>query len=290
MTHSDHVLFDEPGPAALARHRRLSLIFYLVVAAIAAWVGKTLWADGQLAPEMWKPFLTEDMWTTFLLPGIRGTLVAAAISIVAAVTLGIILGACRQSTSWVIRKASGAIVDFFRAVPMLVLMIFFFALYAGQALFPVDYLAPAAVISGLTLCNAAVIAELVRSGIRALPRGQTEAAEALGLQPGHTMRRVLLPQAISSMLPPMIAQMVVILKDTALGYQITYIEVVRQGVQAGSTYSNYIPALVVVAAFMVIVNFGLGRLAVAVERRVRSGRRRSVPAAAGTKVPALSQL
>ena len=78
-------------------------------------------------------------------------------------------------------------------------------------------------ITGLTLYNGAVIAEIVRAGINALPRGQSEAASALGLSWGQTMRAILLPQAVTSMLPVLISQMVVVLKDTAIGYQITFL-------------------------------------------------------------------
>ena len=122
-------------------------------------------------------------------------------------------------------------VEFFRAVPVLIMMIFAYFLYAQYDVFPSKHLALAGVITGLTLYNGAVIAEIVRAGVNALPRGQSEAASALGLRWGQTMRSILLPQAITSMLPVLISQMVVVLKDTAIGYQITFLEMVRQGTQ-----------------------------------------------------------
>ena len=112
-------------------------------------------------------------------------------------------------------------------------------------------------VTGLTLYNGAVIAEIVRAGVNALPRGQSEAASALGLRWGQTMRSILLPQAITSMLPVLISQLVVVLKDTAIGYQITFLEMVRQGTQVGAAYGNYIPALIVIAVLMISVNFAL---------------------------------
>jgi glutamate transport system permease protein len=122
-----------------------------------------------------------------------------------------------------------------------------------------------------------VIAEIVRAGIKALPRGQSEAAEALGLSWGQTMRSILLPQAITSMLPVLISQLVVVLKDTAIGYQITFLEMVRQGTNIGSAYSNYIPALLVVAALMISVNLTLSWLATRIEARLRRSRRGPEP-------------
>ena len=121
------------------------------------------------------------------------------------------------------------LVEFFRAVPVLVLMIFAYFLYANYDVFPSKHIALAGVVTGLTLYNGAVIAEIVRAGVTALPRGQSEAAFALGLTWGQTMRSILLPQAITSMLPVLISQLVVVLKDTAIGFVITYLEMVRQG-------------------------------------------------------------
>ena len=130
------------------------------------------------------------------------------------------------------------VVEFFRAVPVLIMMIFAYFLYAQLDVFPSKYLALAGVITGLTLYNGAVIAEIVRAGVNALPRGQSEAASALGLTWGQTMRSILLPQAVTSMLPVLISQLVVVLKDSAIGYVITFLEMVRQGIQLGAAYGN----------------------------------------------------
>jgi len=129
----------------------------------------------------------------------------------------------------------------------------------------------------LTLYNGAVIAEIVRAGVNALPRGQSEAAEALGLRWGQIMRSILLPQAVTSMLPVLVSQMVVVLKDTAIGYQITFLEMVRQGTQVGSAYGNYVPALIVIALLMICVNFSLGAFATWLEGRLRRSKRGPEP-------------
>ena len=182
-----------------------------------------------------------------MLPGIQGTLTAAAISIVLALILGFVLGVGRLSHHRAIRWVCSIIVEFFRAVPVLIMMLFAYSLYAAYDIFPSKQLALAGVVTGLTLYNGAVIAEIVRAGVNALPRGQAEAASSLGLRWGQTMRSILLPQAITSMLPVLVSQLVVVLKDTAIGYQITYVEMVRQGTQVGASYGNYVPALIVIA-------------------------------------------
>jgi len=196
---------------------------------------------------------------------------------VLAAVFGLVFGMGRLSHVAAIRWVCGAVVEFFRAVPVLIMMIFAYFLFAQYDVFPSKHLALAGVITGLTFYNGAVIAEIVRAGINALPRGQSEAASALGLSWGQTMRSILLPQAITSMLPVLISQMVVVLKDTAIGYQITFLEMVRQGTQVGSAYGNYIPALIVIAALMISVNFTLSWFATWLEGRMRRSRRGPAP-------------
>ena len=246
----------------------------IAVSLLVIWVVYSkLQSKGQLDAEKWKPFVSANLWKTYILPGVQGTLTAAAVSIV----LGFTLGVGRMSTHTGIRWASSVVVEFFRAVPVLIMMIFAYFLYALYDVFPSKHLALAGVITGLTLYNGAVIAEIVRAGVNALPRGQSEAAFSLGLGWGQTMRSILLPQAITSMLPVLISQMVVVLKDTAIGYQITFLEMVRQGIQVGSAYGNYIPSLIVIAVLMIAVNFALSYFAVWLEGRMRRSRRGPAP-------------
>jgi len=271
------VLFDAPGPRARVRNRVIS-------AAAVALAGLLVWAvvdrladKGQLTAAKWRPFLTGDLWKTYVLPGILGTLTAAAISIVLAAILGFALGVGRLSPLRAVRVPCAVFVEFFRAVPVLIMMIFAYFLFALYDMFPSKHLALAGVVTGLTLYNGAVIAEIVRSGVGSLPRGQSEAAAALGLSWGQTMRSVLLPQAITSMLPVLVSQLVVVLKDTAIGYQITYLEMVRQGTVIGSTYGNYIPALMVIAVLMIALNFALSAAATRLESRLRRSKRATEP-------------
>jgi glutamate transport system permease protein len=274
---SGSVLFDAPGPRARVRNHVISAITAVVTLLVIWVVYSRLEAKGQLDAAKWKPFLTSNLWTTYVLPGVQGTLTAAAVSIVLALVLGFVLGVGRLSSTVPIRWICSVIVEFFRAVPVLIMMIFAYFLYATYDVFPSKHLALAGVITGLTLYNGAVIAEIVRAGVNALPRGQSEAASALGLRWGQTMRAILLPQAVTSMLPVLISQLVVVLKDTAIGYQITFLEMVRQGTNVGSAYGNYIPALIVIALLMISVNFSLSAFAVWLEGRMRRSRRGPAP-------------
>lgn len=273
MSDAVAVLYDVPGPKAKARYRILSGVVLLASLGIAIIIYLALDSKGQLTAAKWEPFVTSSTWTTYLLPGIKGTLIAAALSIVFALVLGAVLGIGRLSDHRWVRIVSGIFVELFRAVPVLILMIFLYAVYAEYQVFQVKYLALAAVVTGLTLYNGSVIAEIVRAGVNSLPKGQTEAASALGLRKGQLMRIILLPQAVTAMLPAIISQMVVALKDSALGYLIGYVEVVRAGQQVGAFYGNYLPSLVIVAIIMIAINSLLTKIATVIEGRMRQKKR-----------------
>jgi glutamate transport system permease protein len=274
------VLFDIPGPRAKARNRIFTVATAVFFALAFGWVIWKFAAAGQFTAAKWEPFLTANLWKNYVLEGVQGTLTAAALSIVLALVLGCLLGVGRLSPIRAVSWACGTFVEFFRAVPVLIMMLFSYQLYAMYDTFQSEYLALAGVVTGLTLYNSAVIAEIVRTGVHALPRGQAEAASALGMTWSQTMGSIQLPQAITSMLPVLVSQMVVVLKDTAIGYQITFIEMVRQGQSIGSNYSNYIPALIVIAALMIGLNFALSSLATRLEARLRRSKKGPEPLAA----------
>ena len=134
------------------------------------------------------------------------------------------------------------------------------------------YLSLYGVIAGLTFYNSSVIAELIRSGVGALPTGQREAGLAIGLTPFQTLRTILLPQAITLMLPSIVSQLVVVLKDSALGFLILYPELIRSGQTLASSNGNLIPTFIVVAAIFIVINYLLTLLARFLERRLQVSR------------------
>jgi len=255
------------------RNRIVSVLTVLAAVGVLAVVIAKLDAKGQLSAAKWEPFSTANLWRTYVLPGVEGTLTAAALSIAMALVLGLVLAVGRMSERAPIRWLSGTVVELFRSVPVLIMMIFAFSLYALYDVFPAKQLALAGVVTGLTLYNSAVIAEIVRAGVHSLPRGQSEAAAALGFRRSQILRLILLPQAVTAMLPALVSQLVVVLKDTAIGYQITFVETVRQGTVVGSQYGNYLPALLVIAVLMIAVNGTLSSVATRLEARLRRSRR-----------------
>ncbi|MFE4633707.1 amino acid ABC transporter permease [Streptomyces sp. NPDC056773] len=276
------VLYDAPGPKAKARNWIYSGIFLVVAAAVTWWVLSSLADEGQLDADKWKPFIEGQVWTTFLLPGLGETLRAGAIAMVIALPLGALLGIGRLSDhSWV-RSGVGAWVEFFRAIPVLMLMLFGSAFYVQYTSVDSAVRPLYAVITGLVLYNSAVIAEIVRAGVESLPRGQTDAAKAIGMRKGQVMTYVLIPQAVTAMLPALVSQLVVILKDTAIGGAVLgFAELLSTYRQISANYSNIIPTLIVIAVIFIVVNFALTSFASWLESRLRQSKRST-----GAMVPA----
>jgi len=269
------VLFDAPGPRARRRHLLLTAVGVLLAIAGLWLVLRKMNEANQLEPYMWEVFVDDpEVWTAYLLPGLWGTLKAAALSIVFAGVFGLFFGMGRLSTVAWVRWVCSVVVEFFRSVPVLLMMVFFyFGYFARSDLVSAETAPLAAVVLALTLYNGSVIAELVRSGVHSLPKGQSEAGLSIGLTPGQTLRSIQLPLALTAMLPALISQFVVILKDTALGYIITYPELLNAAKTLGSAYANTVPAYIVAAVMFIVINYALTKLAAYVEHRLKSRRR-----------------
>ncbi|MEV7545306.1 amino acid ABC transporter permease [Streptomyces sp. NPDC089915] len=270
------VLYDVPGPKGKVRNWIYTAVF-LVLFALAAWWILSVMADKQqLDADKWSPFVTDGrIWTTYLLPGLGETLKAGAIAMVIALPLGALLGIGRLSDHAWVRIPVGAVVEFFRAIPVLMLMLFGYAFFVKFVpAVASDFRPVYAVVTGLVLYNAAVIAEIVRAGVLSLPRGQTDAAKAIGMRKGQTMVHVLIPQAVTVMLPALVSQLVVILKDTALGGSLLGLtDLLAANRQISANYSNTIATLVVVALIYIAVNFALTSFASWMEGRLRKSKK-----------------
>ncbi|GLZ45185.1 amino acid ABC transporter permease [Actinomycetospora sp. NBRC 106375] len=262
------VLFDVPGPRARARNTAAGVVTLAVVVAL---VGVLVWrlaATGQLDARMWEWILYERIQLD-VLDGLVMTLQAFASAAVLAVVFGAVLALGRVSDHPWLRRTSSGVLEAFRAIPVVVLM---FLLYYGMPSVGVTVSTYVAIVLALTVYNGAVLGEIFRAGILAVPRGQSEAAYALGLRKSGVMRFVLLPQAVRSMLPSIVSQLVVLLKDSALGFLITYPELLFQAQRLGSNAElgyPLIPVAIVVAVVYITLCLLLSALATWLERRSR---------------------
>lgn len=254
------VLFDAPGPRARRRHTVYGVIGLIVVLALGAALVWALRAE-LLDPDKWAPFADPSTWIDYFLPGLLATVQAAALAVVLSGILGFLLALARMSHVRVLSWIATAFIEFFRSVPVLMMMLFTNAVLLFNGILSGEALALTGVVTGLTLYNSSVIAELIRSGVTSLPKGQTEAGLAIGLTRQQTLTSILVPQAITAMLPALLSQLVVVLKDTALGYIISYPELIRAAQNLDAVHGNLIASFLVVAIMFILINLGLTSLA-----------------------------
>lgn len=274
MSARQTVLFDAPGPRARRNILVSNAVALLAVAVVAVLVLIELGEQDQLAADKWVNALNANAWTNYYLPGLQFTLQSSGIAVITAMVFGLAFGFLRLAPFALVRGIAGVVVEFFRAVPVLVMMVFLYFFFS-RVVAPTGVIASGdaayfAVIVGLTVYNGAVIAELVRSGVRSLPKGQREAAAAVGMTNNQSLRLVEIPQALTAMLPSLLSQFVVIIKDSALGYLIGFYELLQYSRQLGSGYSNILQTLVVAAAIFIVINFILTWLASRLAGRLSS--------------------
>jgi glutamate transport system permease protein len=260
---SANVLYDAPGPRTVVRHRLYSLASLVGLILLLGLAVKRLYDEGQFAYDLWEPFVTPEFIRALLVDGLLETLKMAFSAIIGAVLFGAVFGVGKLSEHAWVRWPSWAVVEFFRAIPVLLLMVFtWYALgieKEGSSYW--------GVVISLTLYNGAVLAEVLRAGVLAVPRGQSEAAYAIGMRKAQVMNIVLLPQAVKIMLPAIISQCVVALKDTALGQYILAPGLTAVGKQIYLQFGNRIPTIIVVAAIYIVVNLVLTWIATWVQKR-----------------------
>jgi len=267
------VLFDAPGPKTRVRHRIYTVVFLLLVVGALYWMYRKFDEAGQFEDRIWERLTGENVGRE-LRKAFVGTVKAAALSILFALVVGFLLAVGRLSDHRWIRIPCVAIVEFFRAVPLLLLIIFLFVFIQQNADFDRQTNALFALVGGLTLYNGAVLAEVFRAGINAVPRGQSEAAYAIGMRKTQVMTMILTPQAVKFMLPAIISQCVVALKDTSLGFACSYTpELVSSGKRIAQFDGSYLMTFLVIAAIFIALNSCLSALAFYLERRLaRRGR------------------
>ncbi|MCP2338988.1 amino acid ABC transporter permease [Actinomadura rupiterrae] len=278
---SSRLLFDEPGPRARRRIRIATVLAVLVAGALIALALRQFADNGQLAADRWRPYGTWPMWR-YLLEGLRSTVQAAAMAIALAGTAGVVLALGRVSPSRWLRIPAGAYVEIVRTVPALLLVyVVLFALPRYGLDLPLFW----KLVVPLSVSNAAAFAEIFRAGIRSVERGQLEAGLALGLTRGRAMRLVVLPQAARRVLPSLVSQSVGVLKDTSLGFVVSYAELLYSGKVLANYNHLLIQTYLVIALVYLVINASLAKLARTLEARQRTRPSRSVRQAVPTAQP-----
>jgi glutamate transport system permease protein len=269
------ILYDAPGPRSRRRVVIGSVIAAAALLAVAALVAVRLNQQGQFAADKWSPIFNPGdenfpaLWR-FLAEGLLRTLQAAAWAMLFSLVLGTLFAVTRISATRAYRWLVVSVVEVLRGLPVVVAI--FFAARVMPEL-GIDLPLMWYIVIGLTAYNSVVIGEIIRAGVQALPRGQTEAAYAIGLTRWKTLQLVLLPQAFRIMLPALISQLVVVLKDTSLGAFLGYEELLRRGSIAIQSLGNPLQVYLTVGLIFILINYALSRLAVYIEHRLSRGRK-----------------
>lgn len=274
------VLTEELGPRGQRRVQVATWISLALLLALAVFAVLRFQSRGELTWNLWQPFTVWDFWY-FLLFGLVNTIRAALTAMVLSIGLGFLMALGRMSRTLPVRWLSRSYVELFRSFPLLLMI---FAAFFGLPAAGIDVSRFTALVVALTVYNSAVLAEIFRAGVLSLDKGQTEAAQAIGLRYWPMMRIIILPQAVRRMIPAIVAQLATLTKDTSLGFVIGYEEFLRRGQSFGQTFplpdgsgfkpQNELQAYIVVAVVYFILIYLLSQLA----RRLEVQQRRKLGA------------
>ena len=256
-------LYEAPGPRTKRHILVGTIISSVVLVAIVAWVVMRLYRQGQFSSKYWSFF---GKWTTwrFLLEGFAGTMEVALTAGAIALVLGVLFMLGRISKNKAVSTIFRVIINFFRGIPSLLLIYFFFLVLPGYGLKIPSFWMLAIPIS---LTASGVLAEVFRAGVNAVPKGQVEAALSIGLTDGQVMRKIVLPQAIRYVIPSLISQLVVVVKDTSVAYVVSFPDILQNGRVLISNYDALVSVYFVVAVIYVLINYAINQVSIYVARR-----------------------
>ena len=259
------MLYEEPGPKAKLRIRVVTGISLAAIAALAVVVIRQFYITGQLDPKYWSFFARATTWT-FLGKGLLGTLEAAIMAGILAFTAGFLLMLGRISRFRILRGICTALIEFTRGVPTL-LFIYFFFLVVPQFGIQMSAFWKISIPVAISACG--VVAEVLRSGVNAVPKGQAEAALSLGMRDGSVFLKVVFPQAIRYVIPALIAELVIVVKDTTFAYVVNFPDLMQNAKVLISNYDALLSVYLVVAVIYILINYLLNRLSDTVAARQR---------------------
>ncbi|MFY4776088.1 amino acid ABC transporter permease [Metabacillus sp. RGM 3146] len=201
----------------------------------------------------------------YLLQGLLNTLFIAVISIIFSFIIGGLLATVRYAKIFILSKVTAVVVEAIRNLPLL--LIIFFTHFALPEVGIKLGIVPSTIV-GLTIFEAAMLSEIIRSGLNSIEKGQIEAGRSSGLTWIQTMRYIILPQALRRMVPPIVSQFISLLKDTSLAIVIAMPELMHNAQIVNAKHVSYvIPIYILLACLYFIVNFSLSLVARRLEKR-----------------------
>lgn len=257
------VLYETPGPKARKRIAIATAISLVMLAALLFAVVRQFYITGQLNSKYWGFFTKYSTWR-FLGRGLAGTLKVALMAGLIAFISGLLLMLGRIRGSRIVRGISTVLIEFSRGVPTL-LFIYFFFLIAPQ--FGLKLPAFWKIAIPVAISASGVVAEVLRSGVNAVPKGQTEAALSLGMSEGSAFFKIVFPQALRYVIPALISELVIVLKDTTFAYVVNYADLMQNARVLISNHDALLSVYLIVAVIYIIINYILNKVSVVIARR-----------------------
>ena len=257
------ILYEPPGPKTRKRIAVATAISLIALAALLVVIVRQFYITGQLSAKYWSIFTRYTTWR-FLGRGLAGTVKVALMSSVVTFAAGLLLMLGRISRSRILRGFSTVLIEITRGIPTL-LFIYFFFLLAPQ--FGLKLPAFWKIVLPVSISAAGVVAEVLRSGVNAVPKGQTEAAVSLGMRSGSVFFKIVFPQGFRYVIPALIAEIVIVLKDTTFAYVVNYADLMQNAKVLISNYDALLSVYLVAAVIYIIINYLLNKLSVAIAGR-----------------------
>lgn len=260
-------LYEAPGPHTRKRIRIFTGIAILGLLALLGLIIRQFSETGQFNAKYWSFFAKWTTWR-FLGEGLLTTLEAALTGSAISFTLGFLLMRGKLQGK-IIRRISSFLIEFTRGVPTLLFIYFFFLVVPKTGWKPSAFW-KITLPCAISACG--VVAEALRSGVNAVPRGQREAALSLGMSERRTFYRVVFPQAFRFVIPSLIAELVIVLKDTTFAYVVSCADLMQNAKVLISNYDAMLSIYLVVAVIYILINYLLNTLS----ERIAGSQRRSV--------------
>lgn len=257
-------LYEAPGPRTRRRVRIATAISLILVVAALAAIGYRFYITGQFAPRYWTFFAKATTWK-FLLQGFAGTVRVALTAGAIALALGLLLMLGRISHVKGISTVCRIVTDFFRSLPSLLLIYFFFLIVPQYGIKMSSFWM---LTLPVALAASGVLAEVFRAGVNAVPKGQVEAALSLGMSPLRTTLKIVLPQAIRFVIPSLISQLVVVVKDTTVAYVVSYPDLMQNARVLITNYDALVSVYFTIAIIYILINYAINQASIYVSHRL----------------------
>lgn len=257
-------LYEAPGPRTRRRVRIATAVSLILVVAALAAIGYRFYITGQFAPRYWTFFAKATTWK-FLLQGFAGTVRVALTAGAIALALGLLLMLGRISHLKALSAVCRVVTEFFRSLPSLLLIYFFFLVVPQYGIKMSSFWM---LTLPVALAAAGVLAEVFRAGVNAVPKGQIEAALSLGMSPLRTTFKIVLPQAIRFVIPSLISQLVVVVKDTTVAYVVSYPDLMQNARVLITNYDALVSVYFTIAIIYILINYAINQASIYVSHRL----------------------